>query len=262
MAIPLLRGRDFSPQDTQTTPRVVIVNEAAAASLWPGENAIGKRIQFAGEGRPVEVIGLARNARYREIGEDPLPLVYLSLLQYYFPTAVLVVRSAGSPGAVLPTLRREVQLLDHNLYLQAETVEAYVQQSLWPQRLSAGLLAVFGGLALLLSTIGIYGVIAYSVTQRRREMGLRMALGATPGNVRAMVLGDGMRLVAMGVAFGTVIALGTSRMVESMLFVIGPRDALTFVVVPTVLSLVALIACWVPAVRATAIDPAMVLRDE
>ena len=262
VAIPLLRGRDFSPLDTRTTPRVVIVNEAAAATFWPGENAIGKRLQFAGEGLPVEVIGLARNANYRNIGEAPVPLVYLSLVQYYFPTAVLMVRTAGPPETVLPTVRREVQLLDHNLYLQSETLETTIRESLWPQRLSAGLLAVFGGLALLLSTIGIYGVIAYSVSQRKREMGVRMALGATPGNVRRMVVGDGMRLVAIGIACGIAIALGASRTVESMLFAIGPRDTLTFVMVPTLLSVVALIACWVPAVRATRIDPAVVLRDE
>jgi len=262
MGIPLLRGRDFSPLDTKTTPRVVIVNEAAAAAFWLGENPIGKRIQFAGEGLPVEVIGLARNANYRNIGEAPLPLVYLSLVQYYFPTAVLMVRTAGAPETVLPTVRRDVQLLDRNLYLQSDTLETTIRESLWPQRLSAGLLSVFGGLALLLSTVGIYGVIAYSVTQRKREMGVRMALGATPGNVRLMVLGDGMRLVAIGVAIGTVIAVGASRTVESMLFVIGPRDALTFVLVPALLAVVALIACWFPALRATGIDPAVVLRDE
>jgi predicted permease len=262
MAIALLRGRDFSPLDSKTTPRVVIVNEAAATIFWPGESAIGKRIQFAGEGLPVEVIGLARNASYRSIGEATVPLVYLSLAQYYFPTAVLMVRTAGPPEAVLAAVRGEVQGLDHNLFLQSETLETTIRESLWPQRLSAGLLAVFGGLALLLSTIGIYGVIAYSVNQRKREMGVRMALGATPANVRTMVLGDGMRLVAIGIALGTAIALGASRTVESMLFVIGPRDGLTFVLVPTLLSVVALIACWIPAVRATRIDPAVVLRDE
>jgi predicted permease len=262
LAIPLLRGRDFSPLDTKTTPRVLILNEAAATGFWPGENPLGKRIQFAGEGLPVEVIGLARNANYRNIGEAPLPMLYLSLVQYYFPTAVLIVRTAGPPDSVLPAVRREVQLLDHNLYLQSETLETTIRESLWPQRLSAGLLAVFGALALLLSTIGIYGVIAYSVNQRKREMGVRMALGATRGNVRMKVLGDGMRLVAIGIALGTAIALGASRTVESMLFVIGPRDALTFILVPTILAAVALIACWVPAVRATRIDPAVVLRDE
>jgi len=262
MAIPLLRGRDFSPRDTKTTPRVVIVNEAAAAAFWPGENPLGKRLQFAGEGLPVEVIGVARNASYRSIGEEPPPLVYLSLVQYYFPTAVLVVRTAGRPEAVLATVRREVQLLDHNLYLQSETSKTTIRESLWAQRLSASLLTLFGGLALLLSMIGIYGVIAYSVTQRRREIGVRMALGASPGEIRRMVLGEGLALVAIGVAFGAVASLGASRAVRSMLIVVGPWDAVTFVLVPLILSLVAVIACWLPAHRATAFDPAVTLRDE
>lgn len=262
MAIPILHGRDFSPVDTKTTPRVVVVNEEAAAALWPGANPIGQRIQFAGEGLPVEVIGLVRNANYRNIGEPPVPLVYLSLVQYYFPSAVLVIRTAGRPETILPTVRREVQLLDHNLYLQSETLQTTIRESLWPQRLSASLLTVFGALALMLSTIGIYGVVAYSVTQRKREMGVRMALGATPGSVRRMVLGDGMRLVAIGVAFGTLTALAAARMVQSMLFVIGPGDSLTFLLVPALLMGVALIACWIPARRATGIDPAIVLRDE
>ena len=262
MAIPLLRGRDFSPLDTRSTPRVVIVNEAAAAVFWPGDNPIGKRIQFAGEGLPVEVIGLARNAKYRDLSEGRVPLVYLSLVQYHFSTAVLLVRTAGPPAAVLPAVRREVQSLDRNLYLQAETLETTIHEALWPQRLSAALLAVFGGLALLLSTIGIYGVIAYSVNLRRREMGVRMALGATPGAVRARVLGEGIRLVAVGLACGTVAALAAARLVRSMLFAISPSDALTFIGVPVLLGVVALAACWLPSAQATAIDPAVVLREE
>jgi len=262
LAIPLLRGRDFSPLDTKSTPRVVIVNEAAAAVFWPGVNPIGKRIQFAGEGLPVEVIGMARNAKYRDLTEDRVPLVYLSLVQYHFSTAVLMVRTAGPPDAVLPAVRREVQSLDRNLYLQAETLEATIHEALWPQRLSAALLAVFGGLALLLSTIGIYGVIAYSVNLRRREMGVRMALGATPGEVRVRVLGEGMRLVAAGVGLGTVAALAGARLVRSMLFVISPNDALTFVGVPVLLAVVAMAACWLPSAEATSIDPATVLREE
>lgn len=262
MGIPLLRGRDFSPLDTRTTPRAAIVNEAAAAAYWPGDNAIGKRVQFFGESLPVEVIGLARNANYQTVGEPPQALVYLSLMQYYFPTGVLIVRTEGDPDSVLPSLRREVQSLDHNLFLQSESLRTTIRESLWAQRLSAGLLAVFGSLALLLSTIGIYGVISYSVSLRKREIGVRMALGATPGDVQTMVLSEGVRLVAIGVLAGTLIALGASRMVAGMLFAIGPRDALTFVVVPAILALVAMTACWVPAHRATAIDPAIALRDE
>ncbi len=262
VGIPLLRGRDFSSLDTRTTPRVVIVNEAAAAAYWPGENAIGKRIQFFGEPLPTEVIGLARNANYQTVGELPQALVYLSLIQYYFPMSVLVVRTAGDPDSVLASLRREVQLLDHNLYLQSESLRTTMRESLWALRLAAGLLAVFGSLALLLSTIGIYGVISYSVTQRKREIGVRMALGATRGNVQMMLLSEGVKLVAIGVLLGMSIALAASRMVAGMLLVIGPRDAVTFVLVPAILTLVAIVACWVPAYRATAIDPAIALRDE
>ena len=260
--IPLLRGRDFTQLDTKTTGRVVIVNQAAAAAYWPGENPIGKRIQFFGEGLPVEVVGMARNANYQSIGEAPQALVYLSLVQYYFPTGVLYVRTSGDPNGILPTVRRELQALDRNLPLQTESLHATIRESLWAQRLSAGLLAIFGGLALLLSTIGIYGVISYSVRQRAREIGIRMALGATAMNVRVMILREGMRLVAIGVLAGALVSLAAAGSVKAMLFETGPRDALTFLLVPSILILVAIAACWVPAIRATRMDPAVSLRDE
>ena len=262
VAIPLLRGRDFSPLDTDATPRVVLVNEAAAMAYWPGENPIGKRIRFFGDNAPAEVVGIARNANYQAIGERPQAIVYGSLIQYYFPTAVLYVRTGGDPEAVSAAVRREVQSLDRNLLLQSESVAGIIRESLWAQRLSAGLLGVFGGLALVLATVGIYGVVSYSVTRRVREIGVRMALGATPAGVQTMILREGIRLVAMGVAVGMLMALVGSRAVEGMLFATSPRDPATFVLVPSVLTLVALLACWLPALRATRIDPAVALRDE
>ena len=262
VGIPLLRGRDFTPLDTKTTGCVVIVNQAAAGAYWPGENPIGKRIQFFGEGLPVEVVGVARNANYQSIGEAPQALVYLSLVQYYFPTGVLYVRTAGDPDRVLPTVRRELQALDRDLPLEAESLRTTIRDTLWAQRISAGLLALFGGLALLLSTIGIYGVISYSVRQRAREIGIRMALGATAMNVRLMILREGMRLVAIGVLAGALVSLAAAGSVQAMLFEIGPRDAVTFMLVPAILTAVAIAACWVPALRATRIDPAVALRDE
>ena len=262
VGIPLLRGRDFMAQDAQTSPRVAIVNETAAKAYWPGENPVGKRVKFFGENAPAEVVGVARTADYQAIGEAPKPFVYLSMGQYYFPTAVLYIRTAGEPDAVLASVRREVQAMDRGLLLQAETVPTTIRQSLWAQRLSAGLLAVFGLLALLLATIGIYGVVSYLVAQRVREVGIRMALGATAADVQLMLLREGVRLVAGGVAAGLVLSLIGWRAVESMLFIVSPRDAVTFVLVPSILTLVAVLACWLPARRATRIDPMVALRDE
>jgi predicted permease len=262
LGIALLRGRDFSGTDTRTTPRVAIVNQTAAAAYWPGQDPIGQHISFAGEGLPVEVIGIVRTANYQTIAEPPQPMVYLSLVQYYFPTAVLYVRTAGDPEAVVGAVRREVQALDRNLLLQVESLETSIRELLWAQRLSAGLLAVFGALALLLATIGIYGVISYSVRTRTREIGVRLALGATVCNVQGMILREGIRLVAIGVVSGGAVSLAAAGSVGGLLFIKNPRDVLTFTLVPAALALVGLIACWIPAIRATNIDPTVALRDE
>jgi predicted permease len=262
MGIALLRGRDFRASDTKTTPRVVMVNDTAAAAYWPGQDPIGQHISFAGEGLPVEVIGIVKTANYLAIAEPPQPLVYLSLVQYYFPTAVLYVRTAGDPAAVMGEVRRAVQGLDGNLLLQAESLETSIRELLWAQRLSAGLLAVFGVLALLLATIGIYGVISYSVRQRSREIGVRLALGATVGDIHRMILREGMRLVAIGVAAGGAVSLAAAGSVGSLLFLKNARDVLTFTLVPALLAVVGVIACWVPAIRATNVDPSVALRDE
>jgi macrolide transport system ATP-binding/permease protein len=262
VGIPLLRGRDFNEVDSQTSPRVAIVNQEAANLYWPGEDPVGRRVRFFGETTDAEVIGVAHTANYQSIGEKPRPFVYLSMQQYYFPTSVLTVRTAGDPEVVLASVRREVQALDPNLLLQAETVSSTIRQSLWAQRLSAGLLAVFGGLALLLATIGIYGVVSYLVAHRVREFGIRMALGATATDIQLMLLREGVRLVAVGVVVGSGVALIGSKAVESMLFLMTSRDAVTFILVPSILTLVAVLACWIPAQRATRVDPMVALRDE
>jgi predicted permease len=262
LGIPLLRGRDFTALDTKSTPRVVIVNETAAAAFWPGQNPIGKTITFAGEGVPVEVVGIARTANYQGLAEPPRTLVYLSFLQYYFPTAVIYIRTAGDPAPVVAAVRRELQPLDRNLMLQAESMEDSIRNLLWAQRFSAWLLTIFGALALLLSVIGIYGVIAYSVRQRRREIGVRMAIGATPSDVQFMVLGEGVRLITLGVIAGSILALAVAGSVESMLFLKSSRDVFTFTLMPAILTLVGIAACWVPAIRSSHADPALALRDE
>ncbi|MDE3166607.1 MAG: ABC transporter permease [Acidobacteriota bacterium] len=260
--IPLLRGRDFTATDSKAAPRVVIVNEAAAAVLWPGQDPIGKRLTFAGEGIPVEVVGVARNANYMDVAEPPRPLVYLSLVQYYFPAAVLYIRTAGDPAETLASVKRAVQSLDPKLVLQTETLAVSMRELLWVQRLAAGLLAAFGALATLLSTLGIYGVISYSVHQRTREIGIRVALGASPAEVRAMILREGIRLVAVGVLIGAVLSLSLAGSVSGLLFLHNARDLTTFTLVPSLLVLVGTLACWAPAFRATRVDPSSALRDE
>jgi predicted permease len=262
VGIPLLRGRDFTAQDGKTSPHVAIVNDTAANTYWPGENPVGQRVKFFGEDAATEVIGVASTANYQAIGEAPKPFVYLSMEQSYFPTAVLYIRTAGAPDAVLGTVRRAVQAMDRNLLVQAESVRTTIRQSLWAERLSAGLLTVFGMLALLLATIGIYGVVSYLVARRVREFGIRMALGATPSGVEFMLLREGLWLVAGGVLAGVVLSLIGARAVESMLFLVGSRDALTFVLMPSVPTLVAMLACWIPARRATRTDPMVALREE
>ena len=258
----LVHGRDLSEADNAGSRRVAVVNEVAASAFWPGEDAVGRRIRFSGDDAPVEIIGVARNANYLEIGERPQPMVYLSMLQQYFPQGTLYIRSKGDPAPVLAAVRREVQALAPALVLQTESTRELMSEALWAQRLSARLLGVFGLLALTLATLGIYGVLSYSVNQRRRELGVRMALGATAADVHRLVLRDGVRLVALGAWAGLMLALAGSRLVDSLLYSSGGRDALPFLAVPVILGVVAVVACWVPAHRATRIDPASALREE
>jgi predicted permease len=262
VGIPLLRGRDFAPLDNKEAPRAALVNETAARAYWPAQDPVGRHISFAGEGLPVEIIGIVKTANYQAIAESPQPMVYLSLSQYYFPTAVLYVRAAADPGPLMGAVRRQVQSLDSGLLLQAESVDTSIRELLWAQRLSASLLAVFGSLALGLATIGVYGVISYSVRQRSREIGVRLALGATAGDIHRMILGEGARLVAVGVLVGGSASLVLAGRVGGMLFLKDPRDPLTFTLVPAVLAAVGLAACWIPAIRTAHIDPSVALRDE
>jgi predicted permease len=262
LGIPLLSGRDFNRLDTEDTPHVAVVNEVAATYYWPGENPVGKRMRFFGDNKVAEVVGLARNANYQTVGEPPQALIYLPLDQNYSANGVLYIRSRGDTAETLAAVRRQVQSLDPHLQLQTETVEQTMRLALWAPRLTAWLLGAFGFLALLLSTIGIYGVVSYSVTQRTREIGVRMALGAKPGDVQLWVIRDGLRLVAFGVMAGLGIALFATQGIQSLLLATSARDAATFVMVPAFLTLVGLAACWLPAIRATRIDPSTALRDE
>jgi predicted permease len=264
METQLLRGRDFTEADRKGAPGVVVVNQTLAASLWPGEDALGKRVSVSGpEGPFLEVVGVARDGKYRSLGETPHPYIYQPLLQSYDPNMTLLVRTTGEPQSVAPTVREQIRALDANLPIaDVKTLQDQVDLSLFPSRVAAWTLGGFGVLALLLAAIGIYGVVSYSVAQRTREIGVRMALGAKENDVLRLVLGEGLFVILLGLSLGLLIALAATRVIAGFLYGIAPADPLTFVGVPLLLGSIALVACYVPARRATKVDPLVALRYE
>jgi putative ABC transport system permease protein len=197
------------------------------------------------------------------LGEEPQPVAYLPLTQNYSPAVVMLVRTSGRPEAVISTVRSQVQQLDSNLALtNVQTIGELLSQGLWAPRMGAALLAVFGGLALVLAIIGVYGVLSYSVNQQTREIGIRMAMGAQTGRVLRLVIGQGMRLAAAGLVLGLLVAFAAMRVLGSLLFGVSAHDPLTFAAVSLVLALAAMLACYIPARRATKVDPIIALRYE
>jgi macrolide transport system ATP-binding/permease protein len=262
VGIPLMRGRTLAETDQPNTPIAVVVNEAMAKRFWPDQDPIGKRFKFFGQEFFTQVVGVAKDSKYNFIGEEATPFIYQSTTQVYQPQVSLFVKAA-QPPAVLGTVRNEVQQLDRNLPLTGVfTLTEIFDQALWAPQMAASLLAVFAGLSLVLSVIGIYGVMAYAVTQRTRELGIRMALGASRGDVLRLVVMQGLRLTVMGVVFGLAASLAVTRLITSLLYSVSPTDVVTFTVVPLVLAAAALAASYLPALRATRIDPMVALRYE
>jgi predicted permease len=264
METPLLRGRDFSDADRKGAPAVVVINQTLATALWPNEDALGKRVSVSGPKGPfLEVVGIARDGKYRSLGETPHPYIYQPLLQSYDPRMTLVVRTAGEPESVVTPVREQIRVLDPNLPIaDVKTLREQVDLSLFPSRVAAWTLGGFGVLALLLAAIGIYGVVSYSVAQRTREIGLRRALGAKESDVLKLVLGEGFFVISIGLALGLLVAFGATRLIAGFLYGVAPTDPLTFVGVPVLLGLIALGACYIPARRATKVDPLVALRYE
>jgi predicted permease len=263
LRIPLLSGREFTDGDRANTKKVVIANEAMAKHFWPNETAIGKRFHFFGETELREIVGVVRNSVINNIGEEPQPVAYLPLTQDYSPFVSLQVRTSGRPEAVISTVRGQVQSLDTNLAItNVNTIEDLIGQGLWAPRMGAGLLAVFGGLALVLAVVGVYGVLSYSVNQQTREIGIRMAMGAQAGRVLGLVVRQGMKLAVVGLAVGLLFAFLVMRVMSSLLFGISAHDPLTFGAVALILATAAVMACYVPARRATKVDPIVALRYE
>lgn len=260
LGIAVLRGRGFTTQDRADAPRVAVVNEAFVHRFWPDGRAIGRHLR--GGGGTSEVVGVVADAKMHSIGEGPTPFVYLPMRQNPVGAAVLAVRTTGAPAAMLPTLRRTVAALDPNLPADLNTMDNALGIAVLPQRVGAILLSAFGGLGMLLAALGLYGVLAYLVARRTREIGIRMALGSESRAVMRLVLSQAARLTAVGLVIGLVLALVAGRLIRGFLFGVTAADPLTFGGVLVVFAGVALMAGFLPARRATRIDPMEALRSE
>jgi predicted permease len=259
MGIPLRGGREFQPTDGRGAPFVFIVNEALARRYWPGENAVGKVLHLGDQS--VQVVGVVADVRQRGPGEATEPMLYLHALQNMRSRMNIVIRTSGSPLAIAGTVRQAIHALDPEQSITSvSTLEDVLGGAVARPRLLAWLLGVFGSVGLLLGALGIYGLLAFAVAQRRQEIGVRVALGAPPRSVLRLVVGQGVALAVVGVVIGVLGARLLTRQMDAVLFGISPSDAGTFVEVVAVLLGAALLASWIPARRALRIDPATALR--
>jgi ABC-type antimicrobial peptide transport system permease subunit len=264
---PILRGRGFSDSDTRDGMQVTIISLAMAKKFWPGEDPIGKEVGPGSKRFPVAtIIGIAADVKHLSLREDAGPEMYVLYNQKIWPsllTMQLAVRARADPASVISGARDAVRSVDPDLPIaKVAPLTLLVENSMTQSRFSMLLLGAFGVLAVILASVGIYGVISYSVGQRTREIGLRMALGAQRRSVLGLVLGQGARLAGLGIAIGIAAALALTRLMASLLFGIAPRDPLTFFAVPLLLMAVALAACYIPARRAMRVDPMVALRYE
>ena len=266
MRIPIVKGREFTPQDDEKGRRVAIVNEYMAARFWPNQDAIGKRFRMSGEQKDwLEVVGVSKQGKYTYIFEDPGMYFFVPIEQHYRPLRALQLRVAGDPEALAPLVQKEVRAINPDLPVyDVRSMRRTMDGGNGFFLLHMG--ALFGGglgaLGLVLALVGIYGVVSYTASQRTQEIGVRMALGARPRDILRLVVGHGLLLVGAGIVIGLVAALGVSRLLNSLLFGISAADPLTFIAVPAILGSMAVLASYIPAFRATKIDPMRALRQE
>jgi predicted permease len=260
MGIPLVSGREFTRADDEKAALVAVVNETMAAQYWRGRNPMGERAQV--KGRWMQVVGVARDSKYESVRETPKPFFYVPLRQNFSRGSDLFIRTPLNAETMATALAREVHTLDPGLALyEVITLQEQVDRSTSPQMVAVTLVGVLGGLALLLATIGLYGVMSYAVSQSTRELGLRMALGADASNLLRLVISRGLALTAGGLLLGVAAALALTRLLGNLLYNVSPRDPLAFGSALVVMTVAALAACFLPAWRATRTDPARALRN-
>ncbi len=261
MGVDFVDGRGFTRQDDEAGPPVVIVNQRLADRFWPGEPALGKIVQTAGADR--EVIGVVETGKYRSLGEEPTEFMYFPHRELFSFAMTLVVRTPSNPETVLRRVRETVQAADPNLPLyDVRSMEDHMGIALLPARLGGSVLGMFGVLGLILAAVGIYGVMAYSVAQRTRELGIRVALGASRSAVLKQVLVEGMRLAVLGTVLGLIGAAGAARLVKGLLYNVDVLDPVAFAGVPLVLVAVAALAVYLPARRAASVEPMKALKTD
>jgi putative ABC transport system permease protein len=260
--VAIVHGREFANIDLETSSPVAIINEKMAHDYWPAGDALGKRIQLPGDSRMRQIVGIARTANYSAWGEPPQSCVYLPLEQNYSDAMILYVRSKGDPRQLLNAVRQEIHAAGPQIVIGGPlSGREIIDRGLFQVRIGVGLLSIFGLLALALASIGLYGIMAYSVNQRKREIGLRMALGAGQATVLRLILKQGMSLVLAGVLIGFVVALLVERLLSRMLYGVGASDPISVAGAAVVLLAVALVACYLPARWASRVDPMMALRE-
>ncbi len=264
MGIPLLAGRDVNENDTADRPPVAVINESFARQIYPGDNPIGRQfILNLGNDQPHEIIGVAGDVKLVSLDGEIRPTAYLSSRQYAFGIMTYVVRTDSDPAAIAPAAVRVIREIDPLLPVSAvRPLDEVFAESIARPRLTTSAMSIFAGAALLLAALGVYGIVAYSVAQRSREFGIRVALGAKPAQIIRMVVGQNLRIVVMGVMLGIAVAIPATRMLRGLLFNVPPNDPATFIAIGVMLSAVAIVASYLPARRGTRIDPVVTLKSE
>jgi putative ABC transport system permease protein len=264
VGLTLIEGRDFNDTDGETGRFAALLNQSAAKLLWPGESAMGKRLKVGGEKEYSTVVGIVADIRQRvNAPSQRVAEVLTPHPQSKRQTMTWAIRTQGPPAALAPVVRQMLRARDPNLPIfNLRTMREHVARSLWETRIYAQLMSVFSALALFIAALGIYGVMAYTVGQRTREIGIRMALGAARADVQRLIMGQATRLTLVGVGIGLAAAYGLTRFMVNQLFGVRPDDPPTFVVVTVILAASAVFAAWLPVARAVRVDPVVALRHE